>query len=249
MTRLLSALLALSLGACAVNLGGPSEIPVPTVAVRAGPATTAAGLAASLDSAGARVAFVAAERDEGWFKELAAAAELTLSGPAPLGDLALAFLGPEPVGDTTHVIEYEAEDVDRRLTVQDALYEIEEDRLLDLLAFRVDEDTPVRPVMEAFLEYVATDVNNSAAVVIAVAVPSAAVGDRVAGLLSPAYFDAARCAAAGPEGDGAGTGVRGAGIRLFYGPEARMFCESAGVDPDDGERGEWVRAALIMGRR
>lgn len=223
-------------GACA-TLGGPRDIPMRTVALRADPGATPAAVAGALDAAGARAAFVASTGDTAWFRDVAAATGLHLSGPATMGDLRMAFLAPEPVGDTTHQLDYDG----GMFTIQDALYEIEKDRLLDLIAFRIEEGAPVRAVIGALLEYVATDVDNAAALVMAVAVPSAAVGDTVARMLAPAYYDALRC-----EADAAAPSA-GERIRLFYGPEARMYCADAAAER--GPEGDWVRAELIMGRR
>lgn len=237
MSRLPILLVVLSLGACAVNLGGPKAIDMPTVALRAEADAAPASVAGALDEAGARVAFIAAARDDSWFDSVAARAELELSGPADMGDLALAFLGPEPLGDTTLTLPYDGGE----LTIHDALYEIEEDRLLDLLAFRIEGAGEVRSAVASLLEYVATDVNNSAAVVLAALVPTAAAGDSVARMLSPAYFDAVRCE------PGTAPAPLREGIRLFYGPEARMYC--AGASAEESAVGAWIRAELIMGRR
>lgn len=237
MTRLAAAAATLVLGACAANYGGPRDIEVPTVALHADDDATPAAIATILDQAGARAAFVASKRDAAWFTDVAGATDMHLSGPAPMGAVRMAFLGPEPVGDTTHTIEYEG----GALTIQDALYEIDDDRLLDLIALRLEEGTPVREAVGALLAYVATDVDNAAALVIAVMVPDAATGNTLARMLGPAYYDTLRC-----DRSGAGSPA-GEHIRMFYGPEARMFC--AGSSREDAVAGERVRAELVMGRR
>lgn len=235
MKRLLLSTIALTLGltACAVNLGGPRDIPLTAVALRAGPGAAPGDVAASLTSPRAGVALVAAEADSAWFAALGEALDRTVSGPAVTGDLALGFLGDEPLGDTTIVLSFDG----GSLTVQDALYEVDDDRFLDLMAFRIDDLATARPALAALMEYMASDVMNSAAVVMAVAVSSPAAGDSVGRMLSPAYFDALRCepGLAPPEDR--------AGIRLFYGPEARVYCSAATVT------GDVVRANLVLGRR
>lgn len=232
-----SALLASALlvSACA-TLGGPRDIEMPLVAVRAAPATTAAAMAGALDASGARAAFVAAGRDAVWFEEVAAASRLNLSGPAAMGDLRIAFLAPEPVGDTTVQLAFNG----GTLVVQDALYEISKNRLLDMIAFRIEDPADARPAISALLQYVATDVGNAAALVMAVSVPNAAVGDSVARMLAPAYDDVLRCEPEAPRS-------AGEHIRVFYGPAARMFCEGASVT--ESAVGNWLRAELVMGRR
>jgi hypothetical protein len=229
--------LVFALGACAVNMGAPSPIELPTVALRADAGATPAQVAEALNGAEARAAFVAAPEDTAWFRDVAGAAGRTLVGPAPMGALRIAFVAPEALGDTTLTLAYDG----GRLPILDALYEIEDDRLLDLLAFQVEDDGHARAAVGALLEYVATDVGNSAALVLAAVVPSAAAGDSVARLLSPAYYDAGRC------GTDAAASTDGVQLRVFYGPEARMYCE--GARSESGAAGEWLRAQLVMGRR
>ena len=237
MKRLLS-LMALTgaLGACALNLGGPRDIPVSAAALRLGPDADANAVAEALRSASVDAALVAGAVDSAWLASVAEATGLTLSGPGAAGDLSLAFLGDEPLGDTTVVLPFTG----GSLVVHDALYRPGKERLLDLMIFRLDHAEQARPAITALLEYMATDVSNAAAVVIAVAVPSAAIGDTVRRMLSPAYFDALRCEPGlTPPGDRDG-------IRLFYGPEARVYCRSAAVEASVGEG---VRAELTIGRR
>jgi hypothetical protein len=143
----------------------------------------------------------------------------------------------EPLGDTTITLPYDG----GRLTVHDALYDLGDRRLLDLLAFRVEDGADARAAIRALLEYVATDVDNAAAVVMAAAVPSPAVGDSVARMFSPGYYDALRC-----ETGQASTPARG-GLRMFYGPEARIYCEAATAA--EAEVGDLIRASLVLGRR
>lgn len=242
---------ALALGACAVNMGAPKEIPLATVALRADEGAAPAEAAAAIREGGARTALLVSTGDEAWFGAVAEAAGLHLSGPARTDDgLGLAFLGLEPLGDTAIDLRYDG----RAFTVQDALYDLDDRRFLDLLAFEVRDAADARPLIAALLSYVATDVDATAAVVMAVAVPSAAVGDSVARMLSPGFEDALRCRSGGTSPAGSnGAGAAGAdaalrdGVRLFYGPEARIFCR--GAEAGDVPAGDRVRASLVMGRR
>ena len=122
MKRSIAALLALGLSACAVNLGGPADIPVPTVAVAADAGTSAAAIAAVITDADARAALVIAPADADWYAELATATGLELSRPGELDGSSAAFLVErEALGDTTVTLEYDGD----RLRVHDALYAIE----------------------------------------------------------------------------------------------------------------------------
>ena len=239
MKRLSLSLLALTLfiAGCAVGLRGPSDIPITAVAIRATSDAGADAVGAALVEAEADVALITAPADSAWIASVAGIAELTVSGPATTADGAMAFLAGEPVGDTTIVLTHD----EGSLTVLDALYEVEDDRFLDLLVFRIDDAATARPAIAALLQYMATDVMNSAAVVMAVEVPSAAAGDSVARFLSPAYFDALRCE------PGLSAPSERSGIRLFYGPEARVYCTAASVD--GRAIGDWVRTDLVLGRR
>lgn len=237
MRRLLTTMIALTLTACALNVGGPSDIPLTAVAVRANGDASAAAVAGALTEATAQVALVAGPPDEDWYRSVAESAGLELSGPGLAEDIGLAFLAMEPLGDTTITLPYEG----GGLTVHDALYDLGDRRLLDLLAFRIEAGADAREAIRALLEYVATDVDNAAAVVMAVAVPSPAVGDSVARMFSPGYYDALRC-----ETGQATTSARG-GLRMFYGPEARIYCETATAE--ETPVGDWIRASLVVGRR
>jgi hypothetical protein len=232
-----AAAVTLLIGGCAAGMGAPRDIDMPIAALNVGPDAAPAAVAATVRAADARAVFLAAPRDSAWFSGVAAATEMQLSGPTHAGGIRMAFLGPEPVGDTTLVLEYEG----GGLMIQDALYEIRDERYLDLIAFRIEPGMPVGEAVAALLSYVATDVDNVAAVAMAVAVPDAATGESVARMLGPAYFDALRCG-----GDDA-VAPAGEHVRLFYGPAARMFCESARSEATAA--GDLIRAQLVMGRR
>jgi hypothetical protein len=238
MKRLLASFLPLIMVACAPGDGDPRPTDMPTVVLRADPGTAPATAAAALAEGNPRVALVAGPADPAWFGTVASAAGLAaVSGPGVVGpDLGLAFLGPEAVGDTTIVLEYAG----GSFTLQDALYDLGQRRFLDLLAFRVESAAVARPTIGALTDYIATDVMPGAAVILAVAVPDAAAGDSVARLLSPAYRGVVHCG-------GSADAVAGAGIRLFFGPDARIFCRSAGVTSTAGI--DRVHADLVVGRR
>lgn len=224
--------------ACAPGFGGPADIALPAAALRTEAGVKPAAAAAAIAEANAEVVLLAAPEDPSWFRAVARAANLNLSGPGrAAGNLGLAFLAREAVGDTTIELTYDG----GRFTVQDALYDLDDERYLDLLAFQVPNAAAARPLTSSLLDYIATDVDPTAAVIMAVAVPNAEVGDSVAAMLSPLYEDAITCET-GP----AARATRGS-IRLFYGPEARVYCENAvATDLPIGDR---VRASLVAGRR
>lgn len=226
-------ILTLGVAACAAGMGGPRDVSLSTVALRVDTGATPAAAAAALDDVDARIALVAAEADSAWFASVASAADLHLSGPTA-GGLSLALMAMEPVGDTVIELTYEG----GTITMVDALYELDKNHLLDLMAFEVGAEDAVQPLVTRLLRYIATDVPPSAGVVLAIAVPDAATGDQIARLLSPGLFDALRCG-----GEGAAAG--GESIRLFYGPEARVRCgDASAVTVGAGAR---VHAQLVSG--
>lgn len=235
MRRAVLSFLALGLTACAGGLGGPPDVPLTTVALRVDAQATPEAAAAALREAGADVALVVGARERGWFTSVASAARLELSGPGYADDLGLAFMALEAVGDTTIELDYEG----GSFTLQDALYELAGRQHLDLLAFRVDRAEAARPLINALMRYVATDVMPAAAVVMAVAVPNETVGDSVARMLSPGYFDALRCGGAG------GADETRRDLRLFYGPEARIRCGAA--ETETLPIGSRIQASLVVG--
>jgi len=238
MKRLFASLIAVAAVSCSPTMGEPRFIDMPTVAFRADAGTSPDAVGAAVRETGPRIALVAGPPDEAWFQSVAAGAGLSgLSGPGTIGpELAVGFLGMEPVGDTTVELSYEG----GTFQVHDALYDLDDRRYLDLLAFQIEEPGAARARIRALTQYIATDVYPGAAVILAVAVPSAAVGDSVARELSPAYRGAVHCGAP-PEM------VAASGVRLFFGPEARMFCRSAAADATAA--GDRVRAELVAGRR
>jgi hypothetical protein len=151
--------------------------------------------------------------------------------------MSLAFLAGKPVGDTTLALPLEG---GGSVVVHDALYRVDKRRHLDLLALRIQSNAEVRPAVQALLRYVATDVMSDAAVVLAIDVPDAATGESVAALLDPAFLDARTCLPEELRG-----GAQVSGMRLFYGPEARLRCESARLL---GDKSAPVVANLIVDR-
>lgn len=207
---------------CSIRLGGPGPVEYRTVALSTGAGTIPDQVVEYIRRANANLVLLAAQADSAWFAEVARRSKLTLSGPGDAGGVALAFLASAPLGDTTVALPLET---GGSVVVHDALYRVDKYRYLDLLALRVDDEAAVRPVVQALLRYVATDVMTDAAVVLAVAVPDAATGDALAALLDPIFRDARSCL---PESGAAGAAAPAAGgMRLFYGPEARLSCRGA----------------------
>jgi hypothetical protein len=230
---LLPVLALLLLGGCSVRLGGPGPVEYRTVALSTGAGAEPVQVAEYIRQAGANLVLLAAQADSAWFAEVARQSKLTLSGPGDAGGVSLAFLASAPVGDTTVTLSLES---GGKIVLHDALYRVDKHRYLDLMALRLGSGVDARTAVQALLRYMAADVMSDAAVVLAIDVPDAATGDAVAELLQPAFRDARRCIpgaeGAGGGGGGVAEGAGGAagagpGMRLFYGPEARLRCESA----------------------
>lgn len=242
--RLLVSLLIPLLGACAVRLGGTSPVPYGVAALTAGANVTPAQVAERLREAGADIALVSATRDSAWFAAVAEAAELELSGPGTTGPRGMAFLAPlELLGDTSIVLSVPS---GGRIHMHDALYRVDEDRLLDLMMVDVDSVQDLRDGVRTLLSYIATDVGNSVPLVLAVTAPTTAVDDSVAVLLRAAFANARECGARSTNDNGddrpSGASVP---LELLYGPIARMQCETASI-LEGAPSG--IGARLIIGR-
>lgn len=237
--KLLGSLLTVSIAACAVNLGAPSPQPYQVVALPVGADGAAAEVAERITAQGAQIAFVTAERDSAWFAEVAGASGLGLSGPGHTGPRSLAFLtNLELLGDTSIVLLVPS---GGRIHMHDALYEVDEDRNLDLMLVDMDGARDLRDGVRTLLQYIASDVGNSVPLMLAVTAPQTMVDDSVAVLLRAAFANARLCA--GTAEDGA-TLPAAEGMALLYGPPAQMQCESARALP--GHSG--ISARLVVGR-
>lgn len=223
----------LVLTGCAVRLGGPTPEEYRVVALRPGAAAAADEIAQELGALGADLALMSAARDSTWFAETAAAAGRQLSGPGRSRAVALAFLAGEAVGDTTLLLPLEG---GGELLVQDALYEVDDTRFLDLMAVALEPGTDPRAAMRALLAYVATDVMSGAAVILALFAPDAATADSAATLLKPALSGTTLCDE-GTEEDGS--------VRLLFGPALQVRCREA-RPVDSGLHGVFAR--LVVSR-
>jgi len=215
--------MAFAFTACAIRLGGPKPLTYRTLAIAAEEGEAAAVIAERIRAADADYVLIAAPADSAWFAEVASLSRLTLSGPGNAGTVSLAFLGSEPLGDTTIALPVEGH---RPLIVHDALYKLDDYRFLDLLAVRVDPGTAVRPAVRALTSYIATDVMSNAAVALAIDAPDVEAGDSIAALLRPLFSDARVCLPRTGNGERARARVR---VHLFHGPEARIGCEGASI--------------------
>lgn len=247
---------ALVLAACAVRLGGRDAVEYRVLALDAGGESDAAAVAARVRGTGANVVLLAAPRDTAWFAGVARDANLSLSGPGMRGGNGLALLATEPLGDTTLALPIGEGDSPPSVLVQDALYEVDGDRYLDLIAVRIDRGQDVSAAVGALLAYVATDVMPRAAVALAVDAPDAGAAERVARLLEPAFMDAQDCIGASEDGydgengshsrrDASAGNAPPPGLLLFYGPELQMRCERAELR---SELGRAIIANLVVNR-
>lgn len=200
--------------ACAVGAGGGSPVEYTMVAVDAGQAS-AADIAAQVQQASGDFALVSAPRDSAWFAQLATTTQLGLSGPARAGDLGLAFLSRlELLGDTAITLGSGA----GQFTAQDALYEVEGERFLDLMLVRLPAGADVQAAARALLEYMATDVMANASLVLGIQAETAADAQAMEELLRAAFRNAAECGA---------TEAAESRFRIFFGPAARIRCQEA----------------------
>jgi hypothetical protein len=208
----------LGVSACAVRLGGPAPEQYHAVALRA--SEDAAAVGGRLRAAGADIVLLAADRDSAWFALVAQHAQLSLSGPGRTGTSGLALLTDLKIlGDTALVLPVEG---GGELHMQDALYEIDKNRHLDLMLVRMDPAAGLRESVRALLGYIATDVGGTASVLLALETATPQRADSAALLLRAAFEQANEC-----RGEGPGEAAAAQTLRLFYGPTARIDCRSA----------------------
>lgn len=205
---------------CAVRLGGGGPIQYTTIALRAEGAT-AAETAAQVRAAGADIVLLSGAQDSAWFAEVAEQTGLALTGPGLTGDRALGFLSRlELLGDTSMVLPVPE---GGQLHMHDALYRIDRDRVLDLMYIRMEDPIDIGAATRTLLEYIATDVGSTAALMLAVESPRPAAADSMAIRLRALYPTVWECTEPGRQG----AAPPGLDVRLFFGPRVRVRCREA----------------------
>ena len=214
----------LIMAGCAVRLGGPKPEIYETVALRAPAGAAAADVAGTVKAAAGDIVLLVADADSAWFADVAAQTGIPLNGPGFTGGPGMAFFTHlELLGDTTLTVPVAA---GGNLHVHDALFEISEGRRVDLMIVAMEEGVAARDGVRTLLNYIATDVGGTSAVLIGLTAPTPAIADSASTLMRAAFRNALDCGDA-PLTRPAG----GLGVTLFYGPEARISCESARVLP------------------
>jgi hypothetical protein len=208
------------LAACSVRLGGPSPAELDAVAVHVPAAASAEQVAQMLTQRGVEYAILSGERDSAWYADVATRAALKTTRPGRAGSTTFAFLGMQAIGDTTLALKVSS---GGELRLHDALYRIDKNRRLDLMAVRIEPNVNLRESIRTLLAYIATDVLPNAAVMLAIEPATPALGDSISILTRAAFADAWECTRDGRTNPT----VTDLPIRLFYGPAVRMVCESA----------------------
>src|SRR5690606_29463588 len=182
--RILGAAAAVvALAGCAVRLGGPAPKEYQALALIATDADSPAQVAERIASVSADLVLLSAPaaRDSAWFAQIATAAALQQSGPGRTGPRALGFFtnNLELLGDTSIVLAAG----EGRLHMHAALYQIEENRLVDLMLVTVDSVADLREAARTLLSYISTDVGPTAAVVLGLSGPTPQASDSISVLL------------------------------------------------------------------
>jgi hypothetical protein len=210
------ALAAVIAGCAGIPLGGGGLAPFDTVALTVPAGTPAAQVAQQVKDAGGDLVLVFANADSAWYSELAKTTGLQLSRSRKVDQGTIAFLAGKPVGDTTLTVAVQG---GSPLLIHDALYEVEKDRFVDLMAVRAEAGTPAREAVRALLGYLGSDVMGTASLVLTVKAGSQPLSDSIATLLRPVLMDVRDC-----DKEGGSTAPPRSDLLLFYGPEARMEC-------------------------
>jgi hypothetical protein len=230
--------LTATVAGCALRLGGPKPEQFRTLALEPAATATPADVARLVAEAGANIVLLTAQRDSAWFAGVAAETGLALSGPGTTEPDAKAFFtNLKVLGDTSIVLGVAD---GSRMHMHDALYEIDENRHLDLMLIGVSARSDLREAVRTLLAYIATDVGSNAAIMMAIDSPTPQAADSIATLLRAAYTSADECSR---QSDGEGTNA--GTVRLFYGPSARVQCRAARVLPGADSS---TLAELVVGR-
>jgi hypothetical protein len=215
-------LLAIGISACAVRLGGPSPEEYDVAAVFEPLNADADAAAERLRASGAEIVLIAGERqDSAWFRYVAATAGLALSGPGATTGRGYAFMTTpalEILGDTSLVVPVEG---GGSVHMHDALYRIDESRLIDMMLVRL-QGPDLRASVRTLLNYIATDVPADASILLALDGPTPQAADSAATMIRATIEDASECR----DSEGGATAAD-PGLRLLYGPSARIRCLSA----------------------
>lgn len=203
--------------ACAVRLGGPSPEEYDVAALFESRDADAAAVATRIRESGAEIVLLAAERqDSAWFRYIAATAGLGLSGPGATTAHGYAFMtNLEILGDTSMVLPVEG---GGSVHMHDALYRIDENRLIDLMLVRL-EGPDLRESVRTLLNYIATDVPPDAPLILALDGPTPVLADSAATMVRATVASASECRDESLPTQPA--------VRLLYGPSARVRCLSA----------------------
>jgi hypothetical protein len=212
---------ALLVGGCAVRVGAGAGEYV-TMALQAEQATPAEA-AAQIQASTAQIVLLSAAADSAWFRTVAEQTGYVLSGPGRADERGFGFLTPptlEILGDTSLALPVATGGA---VHMHDALYRLDRQRMLDLMYIWLEDGIDIREATRTVLEYIATDVGADVSLLLAVEAPTPAVSDSVALLLRALYPTAWDCTDAGRAGQPAAQ----LGVRLFYGPTARVRCRQA----------------------
>lgn len=214
----MTVVLAAASSACAAGVGGAgggSPVEYTMLAVNA-EGVTSAQLAQQVRESGSDFALVVGPRENTWFGDLANASGLALSGPAYTDARGLAFLSRlELLGDTSIVLGTG----NAQLQLQDALYQVEEERYLDLMLVNISDGTDVPAATRSLLEYIASDVMANAALVLGIIAATPEQAQVMDSMLRAAFSTAGEC--------GGLSDPAGRAYRIFFGPVARMRCTDA----------------------
>jgi hypothetical protein len=241
MTRgrfVVAALMAVLMTACATGVGSRKPIDQDALVLRLADNATPDQVANILKQRGVDVAILASTRDSAWYASAAGAAGMKMTRVGRTGTGTFAFLGPQAVGDTTLSLKVSG---GGEVRLHDALYRIDKQRRLDLIAARIAPEANWRESMNALLRYIAgPDVLPNAVIVLAIDPPSPAVGDSISVHINPYLSDAWECTREGKKG----TRNTELPVRLFYGPSMRVSC--AGAERFNESSGAAILAHLAL---
>lgn len=213
-------MMTLLVAACGgMMMGTPDPVDRDAIVMHLDATASAEAVAETLTQQGVEYAILSAPRDSAWFADVATRASLATTRPGAVSGRTFAFIGPKALGDTTLTLSVPGGGV---LRIHDALFEIDKNHRLDLLAVQMDSTVSAQRSLTRLLEYIAKDVGATVSVLLAIEAPTA-VSDSLEVLLRPLYTDMYECTTEGRTG----AAPADLPIRAYFGPIARMRCNGA----------------------
>src|SRR3954469_21724803 len=204
-TALQLAVATIVMSACAIRLGGAKPVDYNTIGLRAGAGESPTDVGNRLKSAQADLVLLSAPHVSMWFETVAKTSGLVFSRPGHAGPTTLGLLTHlKSVGDTALSLTVPN---GGKIHMKDALFQVDKDRTIDLMLVSFADVTAVREAVRTLLNYIATDVGGTSAVVLGIDAPTTIASDSASTLMRAAFANALECGAKPTPSPAGGLGI------------------------------------------